>query len=113
MLLDAIPRFPDHPIPRSPDERCHPEALAVADDESAFPSLQPTYNFGMALKFIGIEGYRSIRELQLPLKAINVLTGPNGCGKSNLYNGLVLLAHAAKGEFARAIVSEGGTPSIL
>src|SRR4051812_19578188 len=67
----------------------------------------------MALKFVGIEGYRSIRELHLPLQPINVLTGPNGCGKSNLYNGLVLLAHAAKGEFARAVVSEGGTPSIL
>src|SRR5437660_5154077 len=63
------------------------------------------------IKQIHIAGYRSVRELSLELQPINVLTGPNGCGKSNLYNSLVLIGRAAQGQFALAIAEEGGTPS--
>src|SRR5438270_6918921 len=65
------------------------------------------------IKKLNIEGYRSIRDLSLDLLPINVLTGPDGCGKSNLYNSLVLIARAAQGQFARAIAEEGGTPSVF
>lgn len=67
----------------------------------------------MALREISIAGYRSVRDLRLELAPINVLTGPNGCGKSNLYNSLLLVARAAQGQFARAIAVEGGTPSVF
>jgi len=65
------------------------------------------------IKKLNIEGYRSIRDLSLGLLPINVLTGPNGCGKSNLYNSLVLIARAAEGRLGRAIAEEGGTPSVF
>jgi predicted ATPase len=65
------------------------------------------------IKRITVSGYRSVRELSLELQPINVLTGPNGCGKSNLYNSLVLIARAAQGQLARAIAEEGGTPSVF
>lgn len=65
------------------------------------------------IKKVDIEGYRSIRDLNLKLRPINVLTGPNGCGKSNLYNSLVLIARAVEGRLARAIAEEGGTPSVF
>src|SRR5205085_8511015 len=65
------------------------------------------------IKQIHVCGYRSVRDLDLELKRINVLTGPNGCGKSNLYNYLVLMARAAQGQLARAIAEEGGTPSVF
>ncbi|SRR6266851_2752439 len=65
------------------------------------------------IKRIRVCGYRSIRELCLDLQPINVLTGPNGCGKSNLYNSLVLIGRAAQGQLAHAIAEEGGTPSVF
>src|SRR6059036_2693613 len=65
------------------------------------------------IKELHVEGYRSVRRLSFNLQPINVLTGPNGCGKSNLYNALVLIARAAEGHLARAIAEEGGTPSVF
>lgn len=67
----------------------------------------------MSLRELAVEGYRSIRQLHLTLGPVNVLTGPNGCGKSNLYNSMFLLSKAAAGGFARAIADEGGMPSVL
>ena len=67
----------------------------------------------MAIRELHVEGYRSIRRLRLRLGKVNVLTGPNGCGKSNLYQAVFLLAKAAEGSFARAIAEEGGMPSVL
>jgi predicted ATPase len=65
------------------------------------------------IREIHVEGYRSIRDLRLPLRKINILTGPNGSGKSNLYNSVFLLAKAASGGFAHVIAEEGGMPSVL
>jgi predicted ATPase len=65
------------------------------------------------LREIHVSGYRSVRELRLKLKHINVLTGPNASGKSNLYNSVFLLAKAASGGLAQVIAEEGGMPSVL
>ena len=67
----------------------------------------------MSIRKIQVAGYRSVRELEMKLSPINVLTGPNGCGKSNLYNSLLLIARAAQGQFAPAVAEEGGTPSVF
>ena len=58
-------------------------------------------------------GYRSVRNLRLHLSQINVLTGANATGKTNLYNSVFLLAKAAAGGFAQVIAEEGGMPSVL
>jgi len=60
-----------------------------------------------------VSGYRSIRDLQLPLGDVNVLIGPNGSGKTNLYRSVQLLAAAARGQLARSIALEGGMASVL
>ncbi len=67
----------------------------------------------MAITELSVEGYRSIRKVRLELGPVNVLVGPNGVGKTNLYRSMFLLAAAAGGELARTIVEEGGMPSAL
>lgn len=67
----------------------------------------------MTIKTLSIQGYRSIQKLHLPLGKINVVTGANGSGKSNLYKALYLLAAAAKGELSKTLSLEGGLPSVL
>jgi predicted ATPase len=65
------------------------------------------------IREVHVTGYRSVRDVSLKLRQINVLTGPNASGKSNLYNSIFLLAKAAQGGFARVIADEGGMPSVL
>lgn len=67
----------------------------------------------MAIKTLSIQGYRSIQNICLHLNDINVIVGSNGCGKSNLYQAVHLMAKAVKGELAETLVLEGGMPSIL
>jgi predicted ATPase len=65
------------------------------------------------LNTLAVANYRSVRDLVLPLAGLNLVTGANGSGKSNLYRGLRLLAESAHGNANRAIALEGGLPSVL
>jgi len=65
------------------------------------------------LQTLAVSGYRSLRDVTVPLGPLTVITGPNGSGKSNLYRALRLLASAARGEMIGAIAREGGLPSVL
>jgi predicted ATPase len=65
------------------------------------------------IKQLTVSGYRSIRDLTLKLDRVNVIVGPNGCGKSNLYRALYLVAAAANGTLARSLADEGGLPSVF
>ncbi len=67
----------------------------------------------MPVTELRVEGYRSIVDLSVPLKRVNVIVGPNGCGKSNLYNSMALLKAAAGGRLSRTVADEGGMGSIL
>lgn len=65
------------------------------------------------IRSLSVSGYRSVKNLSLDLGPLNVLTGPNGCGKSNLYRAVYLLHAAATGNFARVLADEGSMPSVL
>ena len=43
------------------------------------------------LKSVHIENYLSLRDVELPLKPLTVLVGPNASGKSNILSALSLL----------------------
>ncbi|PRX47732.1 putative ATPase [Prauserella shujinwangii] len=62
---------------------------------------------------LAVENYRSLRTLVVALGRLNVVTGANGVGKSNLYRALRLLADAARGGAVAALAREGGLPSAL
>jgi predicted ATPase len=62
---------------------------------------------------LAISGYRSLRNLVVPLQRLNVITGPNGSGKSSLYRALRLLADTAQGRVVQSLAREGGLPSTL
>jgi predicted ATPase len=65
------------------------------------------------LTTLAISNYRSLRDLVLPLQGLNVLTGANGSGKSNVYRALRLLADTAQGRVIPSLAREGGLPSTL
>ncbi|MCY1185113.1 AAA ATPase domain protein [compost metagenome] len=48
------------------------------------------------LTTLAVANYRSINQLVMPLQRLNVITGANGSGKSNLYKALRLLAETAQ-----------------
>lgn len=63
------------------------------------------------LNTLAIANYRSINQLVIPLGRLNVITGANGSGKSNLYKALRLLAETARGGVVNALAAEGGLES--
>jgi predicted ATPase len=65
------------------------------------------------LNALAVYGYRSLRDLIVPLHSLNLVTGPNGSGKSNLYRALRLLAEIAQGGAIRSLAREGGFGSTL
>ena len=65
------------------------------------------------ISIIAVHGYRSLRELRVPLSRITVVTGANGTGKSSLYRALRLLADCAEGQVIASLAREGGLPSTL
>ena len=44
-----------------------------------------------------IENFKSVQKLHMPLGRVTVLIGENGCGKSNILEGVALAAAAARG----------------
>lgn len=65
------------------------------------------------LQTLAIANYRTLRQLVVPLGQLNVVSGANGSGKSNLYRALRLLAETGQGSVTGALAREGGLRSVL
>ncbi len=65
------------------------------------------------IKNIHIENYRSIKNLSLELDKLNIIFGPNGCGKSNLYKAIHLLSGAATNQLSSLLSDEGGIENAM
>lgn len=65
------------------------------------------------LTTLAVHGYRSLRDVVLPLGPLTVITGANGSGKSNLYRAFHLLADTANDRLIGSLASAGGLTSVL
>lgn len=65
------------------------------------------------IRTVAVQGYRSLRDLTLPLGQLTVITGANGSGKSSVYRSLRLLADAAMNSVVASLAREGGLVSIF
>ena len=65
------------------------------------------------LSAVAVTNYRSLRDAVVPLNRLNLVTGANGSGKSNLYRALRLLAETAQGRVVPSLAREGGLQSTL
>ncbi len=63
------------------------------------------------IESFAVSNYRSLRSIVAPLSKLNVVTGANGTGKSNLYKALNLLAEASSGRMVNGLAKEGGLES--
>ncbi|WP_294203651.1 AAA family ATPase [uncultured Sphingomonas sp.] len=65
------------------------------------------------IETLAISGYRSLRDVVVPLAPLTIVTGPNGSGKSSLYRALRLLSDVAQGRVIASLAAEGGLNSTL
>ncbi|MEL7450520.1 MAG: AAA family ATPase, partial [Pseudomonadota bacterium] len=60
---------------------------------------------------LAVANYRSLLDLAVPFGPLNVITGENASGKSNLYKALRLLSETAQGGVINSLAREGGLSS--
>lgn len=62
---------------------------------------------------ITVQGYKSFKDLTVPLSKINILIGSNGAGKSNFLSLFELLGNAYDGLLARSVAQSGSVDKLL
>lgn len=62
---------------------------------------------------VEIEGYKSLKKIDLDMTGLTVLLGPNAGGKSNFLDIFTLMAEAAIGSLSEGIARRGGMGTIL
>jgi predicted ATPase len=67
----------------------------------------------LMLDKITIEGFKSIRKADVELRALNVLIGANGAGKSNFVGVFTLLHEILNGRLATTVAKAGGADRLL
>jgi predicted ATPase len=65
------------------------------------------------LKRLTLKGFKSIREMELELRPLNVLIGANGAGKSNLLSYFKLLNEMMAGRLQQYIAAAGRSRAVL
>lgn len=67
----------------------------------------------MRLHSFAVYRYRSLHAIRMDLGPVEVFSGANGAGKSNLYNAMRLVHAAALNRLAEELLEEGGMRSAL
>lgn len=66
-----------------------------------------------SLKRIRLEGFKSIKEMDLELRSLNVLIGANGAGKTNFISAFALLNQIAEENLQNFVAESGGANRLL
>ena len=70
-------------------------------------------HIGVDMNRIEIEGYKSLKKIDIPLNPINILIGSNGSGKSNFLSFFEMLNHIYERKFSPYVALNGGTARFL
>lgn len=62
---------------------------------------------------ISVKGYKSFKDVTVPLRKINILIGSNGAGKSNFLSLFEFLGHVFEGTLEKAVTLSGGVDKLL
>lgn len=65
------------------------------------------------LKYLEIEGYKSLKSVKIELGAVNVLIGENGSGKSNFISFLKMVNNILNGKLQNFVLKEGKADRIF
>jgi len=66
-------------------------------------------HIGVDMNRIEIEGYKSLKKINIPLNPINILIGSNGSGKSNFLSFFEMLNHIYERKLSPYVALNGGT----
>ncbi len=67
----------------------------------------------LMLERVVVQGYKSFRELDLPLERINVLIGANGSGKSNFISLFQMMNRLVNQGLQTYVAQSGGADQLL
>lgn len=66
------------------------------------------------IETLRVQNYKSLKDIEIPLKPLTVLVGPNGAGKSNILDCLAFLSEtAASGDTGGAVAKRGGYRDVV
>ena len=65
------------------------------------------------LKHMKVKGYKSIKDMELELRPLNVFIGANGSGKSNLISLFYLIDRIIENRLQLYVSQSGGADSLL
>src|SRR5436190_4539334 len=66
-----------------------------------------------SLDVIEVKGFKSIREMKLELRPLNILIGANGAGKTNFISVFKLLNQVVEGNLQVFVARSGGANALL
>ena len=62
---------------------------------------------------IHVQGFRRLKDVELPLGPLNVLVGPNGAGKTSLLDAFRLLSSSADGKLRECLAAWRGINELI